>query len=85
MAGEGYVLIDRDEYFATAVSQLMGEMGLNYDRFTVDEMHQLYAAAVEHEQAVWDEFMLWIACGDDKRERTRILLRAQMMKNRRPV
>ena len=28
MASEGYVLIDRDEYFATAVSQLMGEMGL---------------------------------------------------------
>ena len=85
MAREEYVLIDRDEYFATAVTRLMGEMGLDYDRFTVEEMHQLYAAAVEQEQSIWDEFMLWVACGDDRRERTRMLLRAQMMKGKRHI
>ena len=77
------MVIDADQLFATEVARLMGELGINYDRFTVEEMHQLYAVAVAEAPAIWDEFMLWVACGDDKRERTRILLKAQIMKGRR--
>ena len=83
MPHEEYELIDRDQYFAAAVSKIMGDMGIDYDKYSIEEMHQFFADAVSVEQECWDELMLWVACGDDKRERTKILLRAQMMKGRR--
>lgn len=72
--------IDADELFSVTASRLMVEMGLDYDRYSVDEMHQFYEAIAAQSQACWDEFMLWVACGDNKRERTRMLLKAQMLR-----
>ena len=72
--------VDADQLFATTASELMAEMGLDYGAYTKDEMHQFYDAVVAESQACWDEFMLWVACGEDNRERTRMLLKAQMMK-----
>lgn len=77
--------VDADQLFATTASRLMAEMGLDYDAYSTEEMHQFYEAIARESQSCWDEFMLWVACGDDKRERTRILLKAQMLKGRRCV
>ena len=74
--------VDADELFSVTASRLMVEMGLDYGKYTVAEMHQFYEAIAAQSQACWDEFMLWVACGDDKRERTKLLLRAQMLKER---
>lgn len=70
--------VDADELFATTASRLMAEMGLDYDRYSQDEMHVFYEAIAAANQSCWDEFMLWVACGDDKREQTKLLLRTQM-------
>ena len=74
--------IDADELFALTASRLMAEMGLDYDSYSIDEMHEFYDAVAAASQSCWDEFMLWVACGEDKRERTKLLLRAQMLRRR---
>lgn len=74
--------VDADELFSVTASRLMAEMGLDYDRYTVDEMHRFYEAIAAQNQSCWDEFVLWVTCGDDKRERTRLMLKAQMLKGR---
>lgn len=74
--------VDADELFSVTASQLMGEMGLSYDRYTREEMQVFYDAIVAESSAIWDEFMLWVAAGNDKRERMRMLLKAQMIKGR---
>lgn len=72
--------VDADELFSVTASRLMVEMGLDYDRYSKDEMHQFFDAIAAASESCWDEFMLWVACGDDKRERTRMLLKAQMLR-----
>ena len=74
--------IDVDELFSVTAARLMGELGLDYSHYTNDEMHQFYRAIASASQDCWDEFLLWVSCGDDAKERTRMLLRAQMIKGR---
>lgn len=74
--------VDADELFSVTASRLMVEMGLDYGKYTVAEMHQFYDVIAAASESCWDEFMLWVACGDDKRERTKMLLKAQMLKGR---
>lgn len=76
------MLVDADELFSVTASRLMVEMGLDYDRYSVDEMHQFYEAIAAASQSCWDEFVMWVACGESKQERTKLLLKAQMMKGR---
>lgn len=71
-------LVDADELFTQAATQLMEEMGIGYDRYTKEEMHEFTQAVVAESSAIWEEFILWVTCGDDKRERTRMLLKANM-------
>ena len=77
--------VDADELFAVTASRLMAEMGLDYGSYTTEEMHQFYEVVAAESQSCWDEFMLWLACGDDKRERTRMLLKAQMLKGKKCI
>ena len=70
--------IDADDLFAQAASQLMAEMGIGYETYTKDEMHQFVQATTSESGAIWDEFVLWVTCGDDKKDRTRMVLKAQM-------
>lgn len=73
-------LIDADELFTQAATQLMAEMGIGFETYTKEEMRQFTQAIVSESAAIWDEFMLWVACGDDKRERMRMMLRANRLK-----
>lgn len=75
--------IDADELFSVTAARLMGEMGLDYDRYTNDEMGQFYDAIVSVSESCWEDFLLWVSCGDDRKERTRMLLRAQMLGGKR--
>lgn len=72
--------VDADQLFAVTASSLMAEMGLDYDRYTQDEMHQLFEAVAAQSDSCWEDFMLWVVCGDDKRERTKLRIKAQMLK-----
>ena len=74
--------VDADELFAVTAARLMTEMGLDYGRYSKDEMRVFYEAIAAASQSCWDEFVMWVACGESKQERTKLLLKAQMMKGR---
>ena len=74
--------VDADELFSVTAARRMSELGLEYGRYTDDEMRQFYDVIVGASRSCWDEFMLWVSCGDDAKERTRMLLRAQMIGGR---
>lgn len=71
--------VDADEVFSVTAARLMGEMGLDYDKYTREEMQQFYDCICAASESCWEEFLLWVSCGEDRRERTRLLLRAQML------
>lgn len=77
--------VDADELFSVTAARLMGEMGLDHEHYTIDEMHQFYEAVARASDSCWEEFLLWVSCGDDARERTRMLLRAQMLGGRKTL
>ena len=69
----GVRLVDARRYFSDVVADLMLECGLG-----ADALRPVAAECAAHFPETWDELMLWVACGDDAKARTRALLRAQV-------
>lgn len=73
---EALHLLDAERVFSDALSRLMPELGIDYDRCTRDEVDLTIRIACEEFEPCWDEFVLWVIHGDDEREKTMDILRA---------
>ena len=66
------------QVFADALSELMVEMGMDYDRYTKKELSQAIAICTSEYDSIYADFMAWVEYGDDKRMQTRDILRASL-------
>ena len=68
--------IDVSQVFSEALAQLMTEMGMTRDRYTDDEIVRIVRSCVSEEYAnVWDEFIDWVLYGDDRKAKTKAMIR----------
>jgi len=64
-------LIDVKYLFSVILSDKMGEMGIDHNRYTQDEIKSFVNECVDKVYAqAWAEFMAWVEFGDDKKAKT---------------
>ena len=66
------------QLFADALSDLMIEMGLDYDKHTKRELSQTIAICTNEYDSIWADFMAWVMYGEDKRNQTLDIVRASL-------
>lgn len=66
------------QVFADALSGLMLDMGMDYDRYTKKELSQAIAICASEYESIWADFMAWVEYGEDRRMQTMDILRASL-------
>lgn len=75
----GYELLDAKRVFSDVLSNTMVEQGFDYDKYTVDEIHETIRTCIDEAFGpTWDEFSAWVMYGDDKKAMTMGIIRSQI-------
>lgn len=73
--------VTADKKFTDALSELMTELGYDYNNYTKKEIDSMLYACCREFDSIWDDFVLWVLYGDDKKARTIALIRTGVRKN----
>ena len=71
-----YELLDALDLYAQVMNEILGEMGVDSSRFEREDLHELARAGFAEFNRIYDEFVLWVLYGNDKRARTMAMMRA---------
>lgn len=74
-------LEDAWDLYAKTMDEIMQEIGISSDKFTREDLHDLARTGFGEFQKIYDEFILWVIYGNDKRAKTMAILKA--MKNKK--
>ena len=80
--GEVY-LIDALEKYADVMNELLSEMGVDSRNYTREDLHDFARTGFAEFQKIYDEFVLWVVYGNDRKAQTRAMLRAMRNKKGR--
>lgn len=69
-------LEDAWDLYAQAMDEILGEMGVNGQDWTREDLHDLARTGFAEFQKIYDEFILWVIYGNDKRAKTMAIMRA---------
>ena len=69
-------LIDALEKYAEVMNELLSEMGVDSRTYTREDLHDFARTGFAEFQKIYDEFVLWVVYGNDKKAQTRAMLRA---------
>lgn len=69
-------LIDALEKYAEVMNELLSEMGVDSRNYTREDLHDFARTGFAEFQKIYDEFVLWVVYGNDKKAQTRAMLRA---------
>lgn len=70
------------ELFSRTLGEEMDKAGYaeDFSTYTHKEAEDtIHRCVDEAYQSAWDEFVAWVTCGDDKKERTRMLVKGLSM------
>lgn len=73
-----YELIDAPVKFTKILEDMLDEKGINHNNYTQKELHQFFRDGTSVFQECWEEYEMWLLYGDDKKAKTRAMLRASM-------
>ena len=73
-----YEPIDAHVKFAKILEDMLDEKGIDHNNYTQKELHQFIKDGTSISQECWEEYLLWVLYGDDKKAKTRAMLRANM-------
>lgn len=76
-------LIDALEKHAEVMNELLSEMGVDSRNYTREDLHDFARTGFAEFQKIYDEFVLWVVYGNDKKAQTRAMLRAMRNKKGR--
>ena len=75
-------LIDALEKYAEVMNELLSEMGIDSRNYTCEDLHDLARTGFAEFQKIYDEFILWVVYGNDKRAKTMAIMRAMRGKGK---
>ena len=78
----GYELLDALDLYGQVMNEILGEMGVDSTRFTREDLHDLARTGFAEFNRIYDEYILWVLYGNDKRARTMAMMRAARNKGR---
>lgn len=76
-------LIDALEKYAEVMNELLSEMGVDSRNYTREDLHDFARTGFAEFQKIYDEFVLWVVYGNDKKAQTKAMLRAMRNKKGR--
>ena len=76
-------LIDALEKYAEVMNELLSEMGVDSRNYTREDLHDFARTGFAEFQKIYDEFVLWVVYGNDRKAQTRAMLRAMRNKKGR--
>lgn len=76
-------LIDALEKYAEVMNELLSEMGVDSRNYTREDLHDFARTGFAEFQKIYDEFVLWVMYGNDRKAQTRAMLRAMRNKKGR--
>ena len=76
-------LIDALEKYAEVMNEVLSEMGVDSRNYTREDLHDFARTGFAEFQKIYDEFVLWVVYGNDKKAQTRAMLRAMRDKKGR--
>ena len=76
-------LIDALEKYAEVMNELLSEIGVDSRNYTREDLHDFARTGFAEFQKIYDEFVLWVVYGNDKKAQTRAMLRAMRNKKGR--
>jgi len=76
-------LIDALEKYAEVMNELLSEMGVDSRNYTREDLHDFARTGFAEFNKIYDEFVLWVMYGNDKKAQTRAMLRAMRNKKGR--
>ena len=76
-------LIDALEKYAEVMNELLSEMGVDSRNYTREDLHDFARTGFAAFNKIYDEFVLWVVYGNDKKAQTRAMLRAMRDKKGR--
>lgn len=78
---EEYELLDALDLYGDIMNEILAEVGVDSSKFTREDLHDLARTGFSKFNGIWQEFVLWVLYGDDKRAKTMALLKAARRKN----
>ena len=78
---EEYKLLDALDLYGDIMNEILTEVGVDSNKFTREDLHDLARTGFSKFNDIWQEFVLWVLYGDDKRAKTMALLKAARRKN----
>jgi len=76
-------LIDALEKYAEVMNELLSEMGVDSRNYTREDLHDFARTGFAEFNKIYDEFILWVVYGNDKKAQTMAMLRAMRDKKGR--
>ena len=76
-------LEDAWDLYAKTMDEIMQEIGISSDKFTREDLHDLARTGFAEFQKIYDEFILWVVYGNDKKAQTMAMLKAMRNKKGR--
>lgn len=80
----GVTLAEAHKLFSNTLTDMMIERGMMEPRFTNGELRKIIACCVSEFNSCWDEFVMWVMHGDDKKERAMDVVRASLTYDKGP-
>ena len=71
-----YELLDALDLYAQVMNDILSEMGVDSRNYSREQLHEFARAGFAEFNNIYDEFVLWVLYGNDKRARTMAMMRA---------
>lgn len=71
-----YELLDALELYAQVMNEILAEMGVDSREYSREQLHELARAGFAEFNGIYNDFVLWVLYGNDKRAKTMAMVRA---------
>ena len=71
-----YELLDALDLYAQVMNDILSEMGVDSRNYSREQLHELARAGFAEFNGIYNEFVLWVLYGNDKRAKTMAMVRA---------
>lgn len=77
-----YELLDALDLYGQVMNEILSEMGVDSRNYTREDLHDLARTGFAEFNRIYDEYVLWVLYGNDKRAKTMAMMRAAKNKGR---
>ncbi len=75
--------VDALDRFAEELDKILSEIGVSGENYSRDDLRDLARTGFAEFNKIYDEYLMWVMYGDDKKAKTLAMIRAARNKKKR--